>query len=135
MSKVVKLEEIGKDYKEISELKEQCVQLYKAIDTYKAEIDRLKAELNSTTIQQVQFIKEEEAIVLAQIRMMKDRAMLQPLSLEEVKRLDLLIKNLYLIRGEATNIIDQPKKKKQLSNSQLLELASSLTEDEQSERK
>jgi hypothetical protein len=56
-------------------------------------------------------ISNEEAICLEQIKMLKELSDKAPLTLEDVKILDLLVKNLLAIRGKAP-IDDSGKKKK-----------------------
>lgn len=56
-------------------------------------------------------ISNEEAICLEQIKMLKELSDKAPLSLEDVKILDLLVKNLLAIRGKAP-VEDSGKKKK-----------------------
>lgn len=49
---------------------------------------------------------DEEIICIEQISVLKNRSSQRELSLDEVKRLDLLIKNLRLIREQSTQAID-----------------------------
>lgn len=58
-------------------------------------------------------ISNEEAICLEQIKMLKELSDKAPLSLEDVKILDLLVKNLLAIRGKAPAEDSGKKKKKQ----------------------
>lgn len=54
----------------------------------------------------VQRITPEEIICIEQINLLHKRSTGRELSLEEVKRLDLLIKNLRLIREQSTQVIE-----------------------------
>jgi hypothetical protein len=51
-------------------------------------------------------ISAEEHICIEQLNILKQRSDTRELNLEEVKRLDLLIKNLRLIREQSTNIVN-----------------------------
>jgi len=54
----------------------------------------------------VNMISEEELICVEQIQILKGKSASRELSLDEVKRLDILIKNLRLIRDKSTEAID-----------------------------
>lgn len=51
-------------------------------------------------------MSEEEIICVEQIRRLKAKSFERELTLDEVKRLDILVKNLRLIRGQSTDAID-----------------------------
>lgn len=50
----------------------------------------------------------EETICIQQISFIEEQSMKRALTLEEVKRLDLLVKNLKLIREESTIVVNRP---------------------------
>jgi len=54
----------------------------------------------------VNIMSEEELICVEQIQILKGKSAQRELSLDEVKRLDILIKNLRLIRDKSTEAID-----------------------------
>ena len=62
-------------------------------------------ELLSANAPKLAPIPIEQLICELQIKKLYDKGMAQELSLEETKRLDLLVKNLYLTKGQATEIV------------------------------
>ena len=52
----------------------------------------------------------EELICEKQILLLKDQSIIRELTLEEVKKMDLLVKNLNLTRGKSTSISGKSKK-------------------------
>lgn len=75
-------------------------------------------------------ITPEESIIVEQIDHLRSMSSNRALTLEEVKRLDLLIKNLNLIKHQATTIISEPKKLN-VSDAKLVEIAARKLDDEQ----
>lgn len=65
----------------------------------------------------------ELAIIEAQIQILQNRAMQKELTLEEVKTLDLLIKNKKLLSDEPTAINGSAKKKRTYTDAELIEKA------------
>ena len=67
-------------------------------------IAELEAENNSLKLQLqlklTPYISSEEMICIEQISMLKEASANRQLSLDEIKRLDLLIKNVRIVRGE-----------------------------------
>lgn len=63
----------------------------------KKENERLKQQIVELSI--AKQISEEELICIRQISILHDRSQQRELSLEEIKKLDLLVKNLKLITG------------------------------------
>ena len=70
------------------------------IDYLENKISQMKSfvTLNSTPV------SNEELICIEQISLIKTKSMSRELSLDEVKRLDILIKNLRLIREQSTDV-------------------------------
>lgn len=102
----------------------------KRIATLEAEVAHLKELLGSTT----QFFDEpkvekivvspEQAICEIQIKKLQQQALIRELTLEETKRLDLLVKNLYLAKGQATAVIaDARALPDNMSEAELVQLA------------
>lgn len=107
MSDVVDINQV----KEEKDWKSYCEHLFKSLQNSNAqlqaaqsEIVHLKQLLESLT---PKFVapSNETIICEIQIKRLHDESLTRPLTLEETKRLDLLIKNLYLARGQATEIV------------------------------
>lgn len=65
----------------------------------------------------------EQSIIEAQIKILSDRALKSELTLEEVKVLDLLIKNKKLLSDEPTTITGERKKKREYTEAELISKA------------
>lgn len=74
------------------------------------EIQKLRVE--KRTSNGLLNIPAEEIICLEQIEILGSKSALRELSLDEVKRLDLLVKNLKLIRDKTDDAIDIPNLEK-----------------------
>lgn len=68
-------------------------------------------------------ITPEETIITEQIEFLRQASYQRVLTIEEVKKLDLLVKNLKLIKSEPTTIIGE-KPKGNVTEAQLVEIAS-----------
>lgn len=75
-------------------------------------------------------ITNEELICIEQISLIKSKSSSRELSLDEVKRLDILIKNLRLIKNQATDASDE-KDYRNVKEADLVTAARRLTEDDQ----
>lgn len=95
------------------------------------EIQNLKtknAHLEKLLVQSSNLVSPlppEEIICIQQISYLEEQSMKRQLTLEEVKRLDLLVKNLKLIREESTVVINKPSD--QLKEADLVAIATSNT--------
>lgn len=70
-------------------------------------------------------VTDEEIIALKQLERLKKLALERELTLDEVKRMDLLVKNKRLAQGNATNINDNKKDlPKDVTPAQLIQIAS-----------
>lgn len=98
--------------------------LKKENELLKAKLRHLEGVLLSQKDSLVLRITPEEQICIKQIEILNNRSMERELNLEEVKKLDLYIKNLKLIRQEANMIVESTKSNK-LSEAELLALVSS----------
>lgn len=96
------------------------------------EVERLKlllAATNSALGQENEVLRviltPEEALIEGQIEILQNRAINFELTLEDVKKLDLLIKNKRLVKEQSTTIQGESKKidKKNHSNAELILLA------------
>ncbi len=85
-------------FKDFAELKDYCNRQEELIILLKTEIEQLKRLSSPTIIEPAQKVSDEEIICVTQIEKLKDIADKRSLTLEEVKMLDLLNKNLILIR-------------------------------------
>lgn len=69
-------------------------------------------------------VTDEEIITLKQLERLKQQALIRELTLDEVKRMDLLVKNKRLAQGAATQINDNKKDlPRDVSPAQLIEIA------------
>jgi len=95
------------------ELREYSAAQYQTIESLKRENDVLREKahhleqmLSKKSAPIALPISDEEIICIEQINILKSKSNNRELSLDEVKRLDLLIKNLRLIREQSTQVID-----------------------------
>lgn len=139
---LISIQELSENSKEnqlktqILKLEEKCIALSQVIDSLlkqneskEEEISHLKAMLGKT----VPIIGEsnpiainvtdEELIADIQLRKLKDAARTRELTLDEIKKFDLLVKNKRLAQGNATEI-EGKTLSKQLPKTQLLQIAS-----------
>lgn len=136
MSDVVNITTLFGEFANWNELQVYSNQQFIALDKankrmleMEVEIAHLK-ELLTTTATLIQdntakvIVTPAEAIIKAQIDLLQSRALNKELTLEEVKKLDLFIKNLRLIQGEATTI-DGSKKldRSNLTDAEILKIA------------
>jgi phosphopantetheine adenylyltransferase len=101
----------------------------KRISTLEAEVTHLKELLSSTTklidepaIEKI-VVSPEQAICEIQIKKLQQQALIRELTLEETKRLDLLVKNLYLAKGQATAVIQTERLPDQVTEAELVAIA------------
>lgn len=118
---------------------QQFIALHKAakhIKQLQEEVEQLKTLLTSTTqligesnIEKI-IITPEEALCDTQIDILRQKGMQVELTLEDTKKLDLLIKNKRLIKEQCTTIISDKKSEKKISNAELLKIAAKVTSDD-----
>lgn len=107
MSNVIDINEL----KDIVEWRLYAEGLFMALQKSEAYNEQLSKKINqleellTATTPKLAPIPIEQLICELQIKMLHDAAMNRQLSLEETKRLDLLVKNLYLTKGQATEIV------------------------------
>lgn len=113
MSKLIDTKELKEAYLEASkvkEVKEVAANYLKIIEKLQDENESLKSKL--ATLQSNNLptfggrVSSEELICVEQIEMLRAKSIGRELTLEEVKKLDLLNKNLRLAREQATQVID-----------------------------
>lgn len=99
---------------------------YKLIVSLKRENEELKEKikhLEQLLLKGPHQISSEELICMEQIETLKANSAKRELTLEEIKKLDLLVKNLRLIREQSTQVIDVSTEG--LSDDELLKIVSS----------
>ena len=97
----------------VRELKQFSEQLTKIVDKLQQENAFLKEKLNQLESFAkngpslgIQKVATEELICMEQIEILRNKSHGRELTLDEVKRLDLLVKNLRLSREQATQVVD-----------------------------
>lgn len=118
-------------------LQEYCDRQFKLIEDIRGENKRLQEEvehlkfiiasnteiLPTNEVIQV-IVSKEQALIEEQIGILQGRSIGRELELDDVKKLDLLIKNLNLIKNNQPKTINAKSKKFKASNDKLLEVAS-----------
>lgn len=96
------------------------------IESLKKEIESLKKENLKLKVPKVEKIAVTDEIVIAeiQLRILKNKAMEGELTLEEIKKYDLLVKNKKLAEGNATVITDYKRLPEGTSEQDLIAFAS-----------
>ena len=111
MSNIPDIQKAYKKALKIKEIKELADEQRKIIQKLKEENEQLKAKLAELQSNKLQSnvggkISTEELICMEQIELLRAKSLGRELTLEETKKLDLLIKNLRLAREQATQVID-----------------------------
>lgn len=121
---VVKEDDMLKVLKEKCNILSQAVdQLQKQLTLKEEEILVLRSQLQSPGLLSVTAPTDEELIIEAQLRIIKQSGALQrPLSLDEMKMFDLLVKNKKIVKQPEAPI-DVPNQLKDKSPTELLKLA------------
>ena len=89
------------------------------------EINKLKEAAKPKTVAAPRLIlSDEELIAQLQLERIKFKALEQELTLEEIKKYDLLVKNKRLAEGNATVVADYKKLPDNVSDADLLQIAS-----------
>lgn len=120
---------------QIKKLEEKCLGLSETIDklltsleSKEEEISHLKAILSkgpSTPGQVISLeLTDEELIADIQLRKLKENARVRELTLDEIKKFDLLVKNKRLAQGNATTIEEKKGLPKDVTPNQLVKIAS-----------
>lgn len=113
---------------EIYNLKEQLIKANGTIHSLESEVSHLKQMLDAVTPQIGGATKlmpsDEEIIADIQLSKLKAAAMERTLSLDECRALDLLVKTKKIAKGEASDIIDHKGLPKNMSQGDLLKIAS-----------
>lgn len=117
MSNLISIEELRKEFQQktkIKDLKAFAEQQQAVIESLLfqnknlldkvSHLENMLLSLQKSSV--VMSISAEEMICIEQIEVLKSKSNGRELSLDEVKRLDLLIKNLRLIREQSTQVIE-----------------------------
>lgn len=88
----------------------------------KKQVEQLKNQLTQQVLGNQ--ITPEELVCIEQIRILQNRSAQRELSLEEVKKLDLLVKNIRLIREQVTENPTTPKWREVFPEADLVAIAS-----------
>lgn len=129
MSDLIDISHLHKEFKNdveqnqfIEAQQKTIVQLQQQIHTYKEELARIKRLLSEPEdgIERV-ILSPEEALVSDQIMMIQERSYAKELSLEDVKKLDILLKHKKSFKDE-DKTLKADSKKVYLSNEELLKL-------------
>lgn len=119
----------GKEFRTLKELQKYADSLYLVAETAKEKIKQLEEKLKHSedlllSTQVTSIIKtQEQCIIEKQIEDINLLSMSRSLTNEEIKSLDLLIKNKLLLSGQPTTIAGQSLKKKEVSLRELTLIA------------
>lgn len=115
MSNVINIEELKKEFEDkvkVKDLKSFAQKQQEVIENLMQENTLMREKLVHLELMlghlstKKHKVTPEELICIEQIDVLKNRSSQRELNLEEVKRLDLLVKNLRLLRNESTEVID-----------------------------
>lgn len=93
-------------------------------EQYRRELVLVLAELENLNAVEVIPRTEEQDICMREIQKLNEASSHRALTLEETKRLDILVKNLYLSKEKNADSIDMKKIPKGVTPAQLMEIAS-----------
>lgn len=118
MNNIVDISQLRKDFelkvknkelKEFAEVQhtiiEKLLQENKNLIEKVTHLEQLLTDISKNNM--VSHISPEEMICLEQISLLKQKSNARDLTLEETKKLDILVRNLKLIREESTIIVNQ----------------------------
>lgn len=121
MSNVIDIKTLREKYNnqiQSEDLRSFAESQHKTIEALCIENQMLKDKLaqlegflkqNTALISVVNNISDEEAICIQQITMLKNKSMNREMDLDEIKRLDLLVKNLRLAREKTERDVREPE--------------------------
>ena len=127
MTDIISIAHLHKDFSTIAEWKEFAEKQFLTINFLHGTIDQLKEEIAQLKKIPTQgpvdkiIVSPERALLDEQIYMIQQRSYAKELSLEDVKKLDLLLKNMKIIK-EADAAIKTTSKKLELSSDELLKI-------------
>jgi len=114
MSNVIDISELRKKYESLNkpkDLKAFIEAQHQLISKLQQDMEFLQQKLKEAeklliSPKAQNILTPEEVICVEQIDMLRNRSYGRELSLDEVKRLDLLVKNLRLIREQSTQVVN-----------------------------
>lgn len=119
----------GKEFRTLKELQKYADSLYLVAETAKEKIEQLEEKLKHSedlllSTQVTSIIKsQEQCMVENQIEKLQETSNARQLTHEEVKTLDILIRNKLLLSGQPTTIAGDAKKKKEITLRELTLIA------------
>lgn len=125
-TKVEREQFLNSQHKTISTLIAKNTQLTQEVEHLKKMLlDSMPILSQENPVSKI-ILTPEEALIETQIQMIQDRSFNQELTLEDVKKLDILIKNKRLVKEQSTTIQGESKKvdKKNFSREDLIRIAS-----------
>ena len=135
MSNIISIDELRKqflsdldnqDWESFADAQNKVIQQYekeyKALKEKTRQLEQILLSKSSNLIMQ---ISPEEDICIRQIDKLQQKSSERELNLEEVKRLDLLVKNLKLIREESTIVINNKNNGDAITEAELVAIARS----------
>lgn len=141
-SKILNFDDI-KSLKNLKDLRDYALAQYLALEGASNKIKKLEDEVihlksllvsatplvNDQKIERI-VVSKEQALIEAQIEILHNRALQKELSLDETKKLDLLVKNLRLIKIEQPAIPVKSVKLPEINEANLIRLASISTKND-----
>lgn len=136
-TKVISIEDLRKEFlakQQPKDLKEFAHKQQEILEWHIREVKKLKEKLSQLEMatSSMSLLKnnmdDEEIICVKQIQILKEKSATRELDINEVKKLDLLIKNLRLIRSQSTETPDVPYR--DVSEGDLLAIASGKTTED-----
>lgn len=126
--KIVSIEELRKEMLGVNDLQEFVYKQQELLEKYinenkklQEKLDHCEKLLKSNSHLLVNNTNDEEIICVQQIEILRKRSMEKELDINDVKKLDILIKNLNLIRSKPTDVIDVSSR--DVSQEELLAIA------------
>lgn len=133
-SKTLDTNDINSQFKDYALLEQKCVDLAQIINQLKyeltnkeEEISHLKGLLESlfpSSNDIVLQLSDEELIADIQLRKIREAAKNRDLTLDEIKKFDLLVKNKRLAKGDATVIETKKNQFDHLNKKEIIQIAS-----------
>lgn len=136
-NEVISIEDLRKQYQDKVKTKdlkafadkqqEVIMKLLQQREELEDKVKHLESMLVNVPNLQASKLSSEEIICMEQIHLLKSKSDNRELSLDEIKRLDLLVKNLRLIREQSTQVINTTDYS-EVKESDLVSIARGITE-------
>ncbi len=129
MAKTLSITTLAKDFSNIAELQQYCNSQYNTIQNLQIQIKDLQEQIEQyktlTNLEPVKIIvSKEQALLEAQIDILQQRGLQKELTLEDTKKLDLLVKNLKIVKDSEPKTLEGKSTKIKVSSERLLDVAS-----------